>query len=520
MTPRRPSKSETIRTGSTRVRVPNSGLEVWLYDDAHLQEIRKPTGRDKGFGGMPPQFEKRTKAGLVVGYNLLQDDEIDVAVIVGDALTEKERSVARWLEPQTAYLRVPSGKLCIESNDASRLGPEKPGAKGAVVQVPAGDYRVTLYRVDHEALDREGLGWSGPQEVIVLTPGGSKSDAAERLLAFEPRRDNTWIGQYKLGDKSADVLVWFGDYWDTFVVNLDGAAASKLNLQHGAYIRTHVPRAGITLLTAFAKSWEDARRLPLPSAADPGEYGYAAFSPMSDWNGAEALFCRRDTSKTKVEDQFQNIWLPGTIEIEPPAANAPAQGPAGLVPTDLRANGDFDSGFLAMVLSDVLPEVEDLDELEWPDALKMFDAKLNKLGLAPVGDLSWQEQIGPRTLELGFRLYAGAADCFAALLVGQGFIQVFFLTETLDGKWIATGLMDDLERFIRRKGPDGLPVPNPLVQMESKDEALPKIFKAHAAMLKKATAGKRTPPADRDDAAGAFQRFLAAAFGSSGNPAA
>jgi hypothetical protein len=493
---------------------------VWLYDNANLQELRTPVGDDAGFGGMPPQVENRIKAGLLVGYSLLQDDEIDAAVIVGDALTETELSVARWLEPQAAYLRLPSGKLCVESNDASRLGPEKPGEKGAVVSVPPGDYRLTLYRVDHEALDREGLEWSGPQEVIVLTPGGSSGDAAAGLLSFEPRRDTSWIGQYTLRDKSADVLVWFGDYWDTFVVNLDSAAAAKLRLQPGGYVRTRVPRAGVTMLSAFAQSWDAAKRLPFPPGADPGEYGYAAFSPMGDWNGAEALLCRRDTSKTRIDDQFQNVWLPGTIEIEPPLPKDATPAPGGFVATDLRANGSFDSGFLSIVLSDVLPEVEDRDELEWPDALKLFDARLKKLRLNPAGDLKSEEQFGPRTIEFGFRLYTGATDCFAALVVGDGIIQLLFLTETVDGKWIVTGLMDDLERFITHKGPDGLLAANPLVQMESRDEELPKIFKAHAATLKKAQTAVRTSPADQSDAADALQRFLASAFGSSGNPAA
>ena len=36
---------------------------------------------------------------------------------------------------------------------------------------PKGDYKLTLYRVDHEALDREGIEWKGAQELIVLTVG-------------------------------------------------------------------------------------------------------------------------------------------------------------------------------------------------------------------------------------------------------------------------------------------------------------------------------------------------------------
>src|SRR2546422_5368953 len=52
----------------------------------------------------------------------------------------------------------------------------EPGAKGALVSVPRGDYRLSIYRIDHEALQREGPSWRGPQEVIVLTPGGSAAE--------------------------------------------------------------------------------------------------------------------------------------------------------------------------------------------------------------------------------------------------------------------------------------------------------------------------------------------------------
>jgi hypothetical protein len=175
------------------LRVPNSGLEVWLYDDANRETIRGAAA--SGFGGMPGDVEEQSRRGLIVGYSLMQDDDLDVAVCVGDPLTDDELSGTRWLEPQTAFLRLPSGKLCVESNDASRVGPEQPTEAGAVVELPAGEYRLTLYRIDHEALDRERLSWSGPQEVIVLTPGGTPADAAQELLPFEPRRDTTWVGK-------------------------------------------------------------------------------------------------------------------------------------------------------------------------------------------------------------------------------------------------------------------------------------------------------------------------------------
>jgi hypothetical protein len=85
---------------------------------------------------MPYGFNELTRQGLVVGNSLQQDDDFEIAIHVGEPLTEDELAVARWLEPQTAFLRLPSGRLCVESNDASRIGPEQPTEQGARLDVP------------------------------------------------------------------------------------------------------------------------------------------------------------------------------------------------------------------------------------------------------------------------------------------------------------------------------------------------------------------------------------------------
>jgi hypothetical protein len=276
-----------------RFTVSNSGLEVWLYDDANRAAIRKYA--NEGHGGAPGRYDELAQQGLVVGYSLQQDDELNVSVYVGAPFTEEELSAGRWLEPQTAFLRLPSGKLCIESNDASRIGPESPGEKGALTSVPPGNYKLTLYRVDHEALFREEREWSGPQEIIVLSPGGSEADAVDDLIPFESRRDTNWVGKYTITGKHAEVLVWFSDYWDTFTVNLDAAAIAQMGLASGMFIRTHVPAAGLTLVSAFAESWEAAQRVGLPDGLAVDEFGYAALLQMAEWDGAQAMFCRRET---------------------------------------------------------------------------------------------------------------------------------------------------------------------------------------------------------------------------------
>lgn len=507
------SKRTTIRDGGTPLVVQNSGLEVWLYDEANLEAIRATNAPGVGFGGMPGGFDKLTRKGVVVGYSLCQDDELNVVVHVGPPFTDGELSIARWLEPQRAFLRLPSGRLCVESNDASRIGPETPGTRGAVVDVPSGNYGVLLYRIDHEALGRERMQWTGPEEVIVLSPGGDPKAAAKDLLPFEPRRDNEWIGTYTVRGRSADALAWFSDYWDTCVVNLDRAAVTALGLVRGSYIRIDVPIAGISLVAVFAESWEDGRRLPPPAGVALDDYAYAVFSQMGEWENAEALFCRRDRAKTRVEDEHQNLWIAATVEVLDVEPQSPPTAEQGRRETDLRTKVYFDSGFLCFILSDVLPGVDDLEELELSDAVDMLDRTFAKFGLEPLGDVAWTQQSGAVRSEVTCRFYGGQDDCFATILAREGCFEVFFVSEFEDETWNVTGLADEIARRVMSKGPNGLPRPHPRVRLESMDESLSKIFKSHRSLLKKAKGTVRAAPTSLDDAVAAWERFAIVAFG-------
>ena len=493
----------------TRLKIPNSGLEVWLYDDAHRTAIRRPTAKDKGFGGMPPQVEKHMRAGRLVGYSLAQDDDLDLEITVGPTPSAKKLSAARWLDPQTAFLRLPSGQLCVESNDASRLGPEPPGEKGATLKVPAGNYRLTLYRIDYEAMRRESLEWEGPQELIVLTPGGSTADAADGLLPFQERRDTDWIGKYTVSAGRAEALVWLADGWDTFSLNLDAAAVAALGLTPGRFFRTTIPAAGITLLSVYATSWDDGRRLPPPADLPLDEYGPAALNRMADWGGAEVLFCRREKSKTRIADQHQTAWLPATVEVlESPARPATGRG-FSLAPL---TDPGYSSSFLAMVLSELLPEFAELDQLPLEQAMEALDKKLGALGLLSRGDLAWQETAQLSSRRMGGRVYAGLPHIFALVQVSEGEFELLFLTEMQDRSWVLTGLADEIERRIKRKGPTGRFEPNPLIRFESLDDAVPEILAAHRKAVQEHRQRAADAPSSLEECLAALERFFAVAF--------
>ena len=496
----------SLRAGGRRVEVENSGMEVWLYDDANRERIANAGSPEEGAGGMPPRFEESTKQGLIVGYSMEGDGGVEPEIHVGEAFTDAELAVGRWLEPQCALLRLPSGLLCIESNDASRVGPEEPGAKSATVKVPPGDYRLTLLRADHEALDREGIAWKGANEIVLLTPGGKASDAADDLLPFENRRDTSWVGKYTISGPKAEVLAWFSDYWDTFFLNLDSAGCRRLGLTPGRHFRTTVPKAGLTMISVFGPTWEEARRLPAPSNVDLAEYGYGAISRPQEWGQQEALFCRRDKTKTRADDCVQNIWIPATVEVLDEKAHPPKAPSTEIQPIELAEKQFFDDGFLTMVLCDFLPGVEDRESLLIGEAIEMIDGLLEELDLVAVGDIGWSRDDGVDLRENGVRLYAGAPDCFAAIVAGEGSFEFVLLSEAADGTWIVTGIPDEMERKMMRTDARGLPRPHPRIKLTNIDAPVAKIRAAHTKALGKTKLAGM--PKDLLESAAALVRFM------------
>jgi hypothetical protein len=455
---------------------------------------------------MPPAFEQSASKGLIVGYSLQQDDDIDVEIHVGEPFTGQELAAGRWLEPQHSFLRLPSGALCIESNDANRIGPEPGSEEGRTVRVPPGDYRLTLLRVDHEALDREELKWKGPEEVILLTSGGSAADAFADLLPYEERRDLSWVGRYTVDGSTAQALAWFDDRSDTCHVNLDAAGLAAMGLTHGGYFRLRVHDAGLTYVGVFDASWELGKRRPPPANVELTESGWAATIRAQDWRGAETLFVRRELAAKEIAAKHQTVWLPAQVERLDPKRHPPRAAVGGVTGSDLRKKTWFADDFLPFILSEVMPEVADLEVLPLAKAIGRIDKTLAKLGLTPAGDVDWVHDSGAKRTEYCLRFYTGPGDHFAVIVAADGIFEILFVSELEDATFVVTGFATDLERVMTLKDGMGLPVPNPRIRFSNRDEPIAEIHAAHVAALGKGKA--RAAPGDSEGAAAAFTRLM------------
>lgn len=185
-----------LRPDSTPVDFYNDGLIVFLYDDANLERLTS-AGTDVFDEGMPDDpddaFAELVREGAVVAFELEQDDEPAIEVSVGPPLTDDELARGRWWPPQRTLLSLPSGTLMIESYNNLRASSyvdddEEPGGR---IDLAPGDYLLTLYRLDWQALEEAGLGddlesWGGPWHVVTLT-------SWDEDLGVEPAESVLWI---------------------------------------------------------------------------------------------------------------------------------------------------------------------------------------------------------------------------------------------------------------------------------------------------------------------------------------
>ncbi|MBI3791735.1 MAG: hypothetical protein HY275_12775 [Gemmatimonadetes bacterium] len=508
---KRATPAAALRDGATIVQVFNSGLEVWLYDEANRERIIASGAMElDDDAALAALF----RAGDLMAYSLWQDDAVHAAVIVGAPLTAEELAVAEWLEPQHAYLVLPSGELCVESNDAARILPEGGSDEGARIRAAPGHYRVTLHRIDDEALERAGRAWDGPREVIVLTPGGTAADAATEILPFVARRDLSWVGQVTVRGAKADALCWFSDPLDTAVVNLDATTLAQLGATPGRCLRLTVPKAKLTMTMALAANWKEGATLLQPAELDATEWGYGSVTRMGEW-GVDALFVRRERGKVAVKAKLKNSWLPCTVERLELVAAPPARV-RGEVLLDAGkrvywrgtiADRHYypDPQVLTAKLFSRVDGVGFGDMTSLDDALARVDGEYAKAGLHPVGDLQFDVARPTGAVEYTNRIYFGRPDLFGVLWTSRDVFEAFYYSETTTGEWILTGT---ISQAVAKAVSE-----NPRLHVRHFPLRINAGLAAHEAHVASVGQPLAPAPATFEDAVAAYERYLAIALG-------
>jgi hypothetical protein len=179
-----------IRPGAIPVHIYNEGSVVFLYDEANEERIRDADPEIIWGAGEDafddPVTQELLAAGELLIYGLQGDGGVDLEVVAGAPLAEEELSWGQWYPPETGSLSLPSGRLCVHSYNTLPMGDndDDPPDEGAVVEVPAGTYRVTLYRKDWDGMEEAGMvafdeaqeagidvyGQGRVDDVLVLTP--------------------------------------------------------------------------------------------------------------------------------------------------------------------------------------------------------------------------------------------------------------------------------------------------------------------------------------------------------------
>lgn len=344
-------KAGTIRPGAIRADVYNEGLCVYLHDEANTDRLRVMIADKKKFPQCSPKktfFEnlstaklsKEAKsAGLALAYTLDQDDEVSVDVVIGDPLNEKELAVAEWLDPQRARIALPSGRLRIDTPNTMPLDPDDKHDAGAVVDVPPGDYVLTLYRVDWDELRRSGKRYKGPSEALVLTPTDKAGEAKLEgpILEWKPRKRPRVGGvKPKSGQSEFNCKLIFLGYWENFGVNFTRESAAKMGLEPGARLRFTIEKIVLDALFLGEMTPADCMRyFPKPKLeAAVAPFKEFALTEWSSMPKKEFLAFRRVQAKKCIPERLIEKWFPATGIVLPERWDLPR--PAAAPPVEIK----------------------------------------------------------------------------------------------------------------------------------------------------------------------------------------
>lgn len=307
-----------VRKASKRAAFYNEGPVVFLYDSSHASAIRE-SGAEilEGYGEQtaddPALLELASKGQLLL-YELYQDDEVEIEIIVADKISADERArLSAHTRSPAGWIWLPTGRLFLDSYNTLRAGNEEITDQGATVVVPPGHYSVVVYLCNGELAESS----DHPQDVLLLRPlkrkpkGRRPAIICDRTSTLQSAEGG--VGYGKITDNVFNGLVYFVPDTDLFAVNMDPKTAGALHLRAGSTFSFEIAGGELVLpgiyLGGTTREYQDAFPVIELQEKNAVELARVGWGARGNFDGL-LLVCERTRRKAVVPEAFFGSWTP------------------------------------------------------------------------------------------------------------------------------------------------------------------------------------------------------------------
>jgi hypothetical protein len=240
-------QKKLLNPHAMRCELYNDGHWCFVYDAENLDLIRELGGYEAMTGEAVSvdaecRLERLADRGLSVAWELGGDDAVVVDVLVDKVLSSGQKQKTQWLEPQYAYLNVPSGRLRIETLNSLAFSPDAPTDAGCEIKIPPGQYDMILHRVNWPLMDADMEGRPElPTEFLVLRTIKKKGPirkTAHLTYSEALGDDGAWLMEGKLEGSlfSGMTRACVTDTTSVYI-NLRGSHAEQMDLSFGKTVK-------------------------------------------------------------------------------------------------------------------------------------------------------------------------------------------------------------------------------------------------------------------------------------------
>ena len=307
-----------VRNASKRAAFYNEGPVVFIYDGSHVSAIRE-SGAEilEGYGERTaddPALIELASRGQLLLYELFQDDEVEIELIVADKISADERArLSAHTRCPAGWIWLPTGRLFLDSYNTLRAGNEEITDQGATVAVPSGHYSVVVYLGNGELAENS----DHPQDVLLLRPLKRKPTGRRPAIIRDrtsaPQSAEVGVGYGKITDNVFNGLVYFIPDTDLFAVNMDPQTKDSLHLRAGSTFSFEIAGGELVLPAVYlgdtTREYEDALpgiELQEKTAAELARVSWGA---RDNFDGL-LLVCKRTRRNAAVPEAFFGNWTP------------------------------------------------------------------------------------------------------------------------------------------------------------------------------------------------------------------